>query len=216
MIPLCYIESYFHEIQQCLWLKFNHDDIMKWTQFLHYWPFVQGIHQSSVNSPHKGQWRRALMFSLICDWRNGWVNNQDAGDLRCHHAHYDITVMGDMSSSKAIRYVLSASNCSYQISLTNLLVVWQFVWSHKKESVWGNDWMSVRQFQYLARTHIMISCEFKVLRVVYRFFWSLCNLTGTSAVLLLHNYVRSYEKGSCETLKLTQIVLIKLTSIDLV
>ena len=28
-----------------------------------------------VNSPHKGQWRGALMFSLICVWINGWVNN---------------------------------------------------------------------------------------------------------------------------------------------
>ena len=25
-----------------------------------------GIHRSPVNSPHKGQWRGALMFSLIC------------------------------------------------------------------------------------------------------------------------------------------------------
>ena len=37
-----------------------------WKHFLCYWPFVQGIHWSLVNSPHKGQWRRALMFSLIC------------------------------------------------------------------------------------------------------------------------------------------------------
>ena len=34
------------------------------------------------NSPHKGQWRGALMFSLICVWINGWVNNREAGDLR--------------------------------------------------------------------------------------------------------------------------------------
>ena len=30
--------------------------------------------------PHKGQWRVALMFSLICAWINGWVNNREAGD----------------------------------------------------------------------------------------------------------------------------------------
>ena len=35
-----------------------------------------------VNSPHKGQWRGAWMFSLICVWINGWVNNREAGDLR--------------------------------------------------------------------------------------------------------------------------------------
>ena len=28
-------------------------------------PFLRGIYRSQVNSPHKGQWRRALMFSLI-------------------------------------------------------------------------------------------------------------------------------------------------------
>ena len=26
-------------------------------------------------------------------WINSWVNNREAGDLRRHHAHYDITVM---------------------------------------------------------------------------------------------------------------------------
>ena len=33
------------------------------------------------------------MFSLICARPNVWVNNRDAGDLRRHHAHYDVTVM---------------------------------------------------------------------------------------------------------------------------
>ena len=55
--------------------------------------FVRGIHQSSVNSPYKGQRRGALMFSLICTRTNGWVNNRYAGHLRCHCAHYAVTVM---------------------------------------------------------------------------------------------------------------------------
>ena len=46
-----------------------------------------------VNSPHKGQWRGALMFSLICAWINDWVNNREAGDLRRHRGHYDVYVM---------------------------------------------------------------------------------------------------------------------------
>ena len=41
----------------------------------------------------KGQWRGALMFSLICAWINCWVNNGEAGDLRGHRAHYDIIVL---------------------------------------------------------------------------------------------------------------------------
>ena len=71
----------------------SHDDVIKWEYFPRYWPFVRGIHRSPVSSPHKGQWRRALMVSLICAWISGWVNNRKAGDLRCHRAHYDVTVM---------------------------------------------------------------------------------------------------------------------------
>ena len=49
-----------------------------------------------VNSPHKGQWRGTLMFSLICVWINGWVNNREAGDLRRYRGHYDVSVMGHL------------------------------------------------------------------------------------------------------------------------
>ena len=56
----------------------HHDDVIKWKHFRHYWPFVRGIHRSPVNSAHKGQWRGALMFSLIRDSTNGWANNRDA------------------------------------------------------------------------------------------------------------------------------------------
>ena len=70
-----------------------HDDVMKWKHFPHYWPFARGIHWSPVNSPHKGQWRGALMFSLISAWINGWVNNREAGDLRRPLSHYDVSVM---------------------------------------------------------------------------------------------------------------------------
>ena len=59
---------------------------------------VSGIHWSPVDSPYKGQWRRVLMFSLICAGTNGWANNRDAGDLRCHRAHYDVTVMLNCTS----------------------------------------------------------------------------------------------------------------------
>ena len=39
------------------------------------------------------RWRGALVFSLICSWRNGWVNNREAGDLRRHRAYYGVIVM---------------------------------------------------------------------------------------------------------------------------
>ena len=70
-----------------------HDDVIKWKHFPCCRPFVRGIHRSPVNSPHKGQWRGALMFSLFWAWINGWVNNREAGYLRRQRAHYDVTVM---------------------------------------------------------------------------------------------------------------------------
>ena len=72
----------------------RHDDVVKMKHFPRYWPFVRGIHQSPVNSPHKGQWRGALMFSFICVWINVWVNNREAGDLRRYRVHDDVFVMG--------------------------------------------------------------------------------------------------------------------------
>ena len=57
-----------------------HDDVIKWNYFPRHW-----------NYPHKGQWRDALMFSLIWTWI--WVNNREAGDVRRHRAHYDVSVM---------------------------------------------------------------------------------------------------------------------------
>ena len=55
---------------RCLMPYDVHNDVIKWKHFLRYWHFVWGIRQSPMNSPHKGQWRGALMFSLICAWIN--------------------------------------------------------------------------------------------------------------------------------------------------
>ena len=75
------------------WKSYSHDDVIKWKHFPRYLPFVRGIHRSPMNSPHKGQCCGALMFSLICAWVNGWVNNGEAGDLRRYRSHYDVIVM---------------------------------------------------------------------------------------------------------------------------
>ena len=37
--------------------------------------------------------QRPVTFPLICVSTNGWINNRDAGDLRRHRAHYDVTVI---------------------------------------------------------------------------------------------------------------------------
>ena len=80
-----------------IYISCFYDDVIKWKHVPRHWllcrnsPVTAG--KSPVNSPHTDRRRGALMFSLICAWTNGWVNNQDAGDFSRHGAHYDVTVM---------------------------------------------------------------------------------------------------------------------------
>ena len=83
-----------------------------------------GIPRSPANSPHKGQWHGALMFSLICTWINGWVTNSEVGDLRRHRAHYDVTVMrGDILHCNSLRIAVSPAMTSFVASIQRLINV---------------------------------------------------------------------------------------------
>ena len=50
----------------------------------------------------KDHWCGVLMFSFIYAWTNGWMNNRDAGDLRRHCGHYDVTAMFILMKNKNI------------------------------------------------------------------------------------------------------------------
>ena len=106
---------------------FAHDDVIKWKHFPRYWPFVQNwrIHQSPMNSPHKGQWRGALMFSFICTWINGWVNKREAGDLRRHCTHYDVTVM-----------IVESTSCQGVFLSRHHNVTHHILWINKNKGIW--------------------------------------------------------------------------------
>ena len=68
------------------WWHF-HDDVIKWKNFPRYWPFKGHRWTPLTKTSDAGLW------CLICVWMNGSVNNREAGDLRRHRAHYDVTVM---------------------------------------------------------------------------------------------------------------------------
>ena len=114
----------------------KYDDVIKWKHnFSRYWPFVRGIHRSPVNSPHKGQWRGTLMFSLICAWINGWVNNREAGHMRRHRTNYDVTLMISMWPPHSSKF----PSCTCQ--------------AHHPEVTLLSDWLS---FQiYLCKHNIL-------------------------------------------------------------
>ena len=108
-------------LQSIPWLLVSapyHDDVIKWKRFLRYWPFVGG---NSTNSPHKDQWRGALIISLICALTYGWVNHRNTDYLRRHRAHYDVTMM-----THDIECVASTGSCLWlgRISLTWVNAFW--------------------------------------------------------------------------------------------
>ena len=84
---------------------------------------VRGIHRGI--SLHKGQWRGALMFPLICVWTNSWATTGDGGDLRRHRTHYDVTVMlvNPMGAIAAISRTLAV------ITWTTYQVLYHLAWS---------------------------------------------------------------------------------------
>ena len=108
---------------------FYHDDATKWKYFPRYWPFVR----SPVYSPHKGQWRGALMFSLICVCKNSWVNNGDAGDFKtplcslwrhCNAAWWYIMLLYSISMSYYSVHTFQIASLKQAIALDSYLAVW--------------------------------------------------------------------------------------------
>ena len=128
----------YHMIYDSVAISLSHDDVIKWKHFSRYWPFVRGIHRSPVNSPHKSQWRGALMFSLICVWINGGVNNREAGDLRHYRAHHDVIIM--IRPTKPTNLLFTpwfGKQCDREISSTyTILGMWLPVHSGKS---WGKS-----------------------------------------------------------------------------
>ena len=118
-----------------------HDDVIKWKNFPRNWPFVRGIYRSPVNSPHKGQWRGALMCSVICVWINDWVNNRETGDLRRYHAHYDVIVMSTM---------VQVMGLCLQVTVYHLIQCWEnSMTSHcvarPQWVIYNNEWVGVNK-----------------------------------------------------------------------
>ena len=81
----------------------------------------------------KDQWRRALMFSLICTWITDWVNNRKAGDLRHHMAHYDVTVKktqrNDVRTFLDILHIIASPSASQIMHIcTGKIVAEPYSW----------------------------------------------------------------------------------------
>ena len=85
----------------------------------------------------QSQGRGALTFSLICAWTNGWANHWDAGDLRRHRAHYNVTVMKVTKMTKVTRYIISICPWSKWSHLRRIQQGIYFMWSVKYWPLFG-------------------------------------------------------------------------------
>ena len=137
----CFVRSdvFSHDIQSRDPLtNSTHDDVIKWNHFPRYRPFVRGIHRPSVNSPHKGQWRGALMFSLICAWLNGWVNNCKAGDLRRNRPHYDDSVMESVGFTSQIyaQYKVPVTPRAFNTLWHQYITNWEYTFRHFSQTTY--------------------------------------------------------------------------------
>ena len=126
-----------------------------------YWPFVRGINRSLVNSPNKGQWRGTLMFPFICAYTNGRVNNRDAGDLRRHRAHYDVTLIEQ--SSGCLGYC--HSSCASIISVHCV----QGIFQRRLYCIFGQTSVNGRfSLPHLAFDHTVITWGFHAVDILKR------------------------------------------------
>ena len=80
-----------------------------------------------MDSPHKGQWRGALKFSLAGAWPNDWANNRDACDLRRRYygAHYEVTVIIMVNTTADIQLYTNTLHLSFVLMFPMQTTHWR-------------------------------------------------------------------------------------------
>ena len=139
-----------------------HDDAIKWKHFPRYWPFIWRIHRSPVNSPHKGQWRGALIFFFdlrlnkrLSKQSSGWWFETPSRSLRRHcnglcqlkkmlHIYwYTISIISRYLANTLIKWPFWYKDTSYQCmnscvnSHYKVMIVSQLSYSHIGNAIPG-------------------------------------------------------------------------------
>ena len=141
-------------MEPCRCVKTNPPMITKpaarWRHEIHC-PFVRGIRRWPVDSPHKGQWRGDLIFSLMCASTNDWANSRYAGDLTRHGSHCDVTIMRcwlhDLSTNLCFGLerdicVMLHSSCPSFVMVQSalwLLMVWRLLGAIGRQDICSHN-----------------------------------------------------------------------------
>ena len=111
-----------------------------WRHQMETFSALLALFAGNSRAPYKGQWQGALMFYLLCAWTNGSVNYRDMGELRCHCAHYDITVMIIPYTKLIFNTLIEASMIHPTIQhFMYLICIWYCHPSHH-EIDYGQSW----------------------------------------------------------------------------
>ena len=103
------------------------------------------------------------MFSLICAWINGWINNCEAGDFRRHRTHYDATVMGGSEwwrhwTHKRCIYRASFVNTSTKMTVVCIILhPMTHLFLTKNYLTW--DWAMEMSYTYLRQPDATHPCR---------------------------------------------------------
>ena len=153
------------------------------------------------------RWGGALMFSLICAWINGWVNNREAGDLRRHRAHHDVSlIMSNHILRKAINGVIYP--CRY-LSHTMLLTHW----SRDKiaaffQTTFSSAFSCMKMLEFRLKFHWSLFLRVQLTIVRHWFRWWLGTYQATSHYLKQWwlDYWRIYASLGLNELKGFQVL----------
>ena len=129
--------------------RLTHDGVIKWKYFPCDCPFVRRIHRSPVNSPHKGQWRGALVFFYVRQnkelgeqWWGWWFETPSHPLWRhCNVVTKIIVVYG---KPNIILYLLIQQHlpdkCKFTRSLLkNIIGITRRVYGHLSIHIFLND-----------------------------------------------------------------------------
>ena len=105
----------------------EHDDVIQWKHFPHYWPFVRGIHRS----PQRPVTRSFDVFidlhlnKRLCKQSWGWWFKTPLRSLWRHCNEY--VYLSSISTSSCV--VLLGSNCHHSRNRTYIKQIWRFKWN---------------------------------------------------------------------------------------
>ena len=135
----------------------SHHDVIKWTHFPRYWPFVRGIHRSPVDSPYKSRWRGALIIDLCVNKRLSKQSGRRWFEMPSRSLWSHCNEKHDVDGIRHMNAMASQTTCNLTLCSTGS-------WEDNKENIKDHItrllWQPLTKGQHCGkRFHVMTSLE---------------------------------------------------------